>query len=122
MTEIGQIVGNEKTYTENHDGINYYIPNLFSFNGFYSSYQRNGFLEWEESDVFTITSMSNITDLGLRYFVFEERKTKDGFFKEICRNGTLTPVKNYNFDARGEWSMIWWESPIPSKIELYEYH
>lgn len=120
--DIASIVQDNKTYCETHNGINYYIKNLYSFNGYYNSRQRHEWLSWNESDIITITAMNNITDLGLKYFIYEDFWVEKGsFFYEIVHNGTLKLVKSYTYDRRSQYDAIWWSSVLNSTVELYEY-
>ncbi len=119
--EIGTYVQNDKTYCEIATGINYYIPNLYSYNGFYNSYERNGWMFWNESDIFRITDMDNITSRGLKYFLYEEAWVqKDSYFYNITRNGTLTSVKNFTYINFGMYETMWWAPSVESTIELYQ--
>ncbi len=118
--EIGAYVGKNATYCEIHTGINYYIENLYSFNGNYNSYERHNFVFRNDSDNMYVTSWKNISDYGLKFFLYEEGLTDhNSFFYAITRNGSLSSVKNYTYRATGMWDAAWWEPVTYSTIELY---
>ncbi len=119
--KIASIVQDNNTYCETHDGINYYIKNLYSFNAYYNSRLRNNFLNWNESDIITITDMQNITDYNLKYFIYEELwVSPESFFYTIVHNGTLSSVRNFTYDAHALADTVWWMPAVISTVELYE--
>jgi 4-amino-4-deoxy-L-arabinose transferase-like glycosyltransferase len=113
--DIASIVMDNKTYGESGDFTGYFIEDYYSYCAWYNSYKRHNFMFWSPTEVFSLSCMNNITDLGLKYFIYAGQA---GFFGEIATNGSLTLVKSYNIDV-GDYEP--WNGPEIETVSLMIY-
>lgn len=113
---VSSVVQNNITYSQIHDGIGYYIENYYSDYSWYNSYKRNGFTSWQETDVFELTDMQNITDYGIQLIIRFNKDVANEFLEEITTNGTLNLISEQSFTFRDNY----WSQPYINTYRIYE--